>query len=421
MRNKDERRRTSAVDWAKSQAKGSSTSAIKLPEEFEFYKLEQGTHIVDFMLYRAGSHNKRADKGFEHFELEYGVHRIKKPDGTTGVFCCSWVCFEKPCYCCKWINDHGRTADPEVLKSLRVSTRHLWVINDKPGDKKNKLKVLDTGHYNRGSGFGEQIADAITARPDKYGNFADPVEGLKAQLTVKELTFPGVKYNGLTRLDFIERNYEYPESVIDKAPCLDDCLVETPAKTFQQLLDQEPEDEDEDEDEDTVEQNVDEDDDDQDEKSVKSRKKSEPEEDDDDSASSKGKKGKSDPTAKELGLKVGMLVMYRKNEYEIIKISGDGTSLTIEDEEGAQMRAIAPEDVMKVKGKEDMDEDEDNSDEDEKPVKGKKKPVVDDDDEEEDEEEESEEDDSDDEEDEGEDEDDEGETPPKKRGRPTKR
>ena len=85
--------------------------------------------------------------------------------------------------------------------------------------------------------------DAINAVP-KYGDFADLEGGQTLQLTVKEQTFPGGKYNAVTRIDFLPRKYQYDDGLLDSAPCLDDFILEMSYAELKKLItqgDSEPE------------------------------------------------------------------------------------------------------------------------------------------------------------------------------------
>lgn len=235
-KDREKNKRTVARDWAKKQDKGFEPMCVKLPDGITFFKLDRlGPIQVDFLCYKVGEGNPRADPGMEHFEREYQAHRIPTPTGVR-PFCCRKI-FGKPCAVCDWLVKNGSSADPDLVKRMRAVTRHLWVVNDKPGDPDNPLKVFDSGHYNKGIGFGEQMAEAIQCLGEDEDPFALE-KGYTAHMTVKEQSFPGVKYNGVTRIDFKRRAKDYPPDMIDKAPCLDECLADPGYDYVKQLLEQ---------------------------------------------------------------------------------------------------------------------------------------------------------------------------------------
>lgn len=443
-REKQKARRMSAREWAKKPSlSGSESTCCKLPDGFEWFKLSKAEVVkVDFLPYTAGKFNRRADEGTEHFELEYEAHRVPTGNGVR-LYICRHKVFNKPCAVCDWLKKYGSTADEELIGKLRATTRHLWVVNDEPGNVKNSLKVYDSNHYNKKKGFGEQMAVAINTLDENADPFA-LVGGYTAVLTVEEDSFPGGKYFLCSRIDLRPRKVDYPASVLTKAPCLDDCLIDPGYDSVMQLLetggDTGSTDRNGDDDAPVKSRSKptpadDEDDDDDDDEPVPARKSSQAavkdEDDDDDDEDEpvppkKAGKGKvNDPTAEDMGIVKGTPVVYKGEQCEVVKVSGDGTSLTLEDEDGEKYTGVAPSAVKRVAVKEDEDDDEppppvkskgkktapvDDDDEDDEPApkKGKAKAPVDED--------EDDEDDDDDEDPIDDDEDDEP-APPKKKGR----
>lgn len=378
-KEKQKTRRMNAAGWAKQQEQGRGEStAVRLPPGTEFYKLEAGLHRVDFMPFIAGEFNKRADKGMPHFEREFDIHWVPGPDGKNRPYCCLWSCWKEPCPVCKWCNENAKSTNPtdaELAKSMRAKTRHLWLVNDKPGNADNPLKVLETNHYNKGKGFGEQIGEAIgTVRGgDTFGELEG---GITTQLKVVEDTYPGGKYLLVSRIDFIERDYDYPEEVLDKAPCLDDCLMRLSYKELDKVLrlgvgggvDE------------SVSQNGNGD--------VTSSTKAgvttgsgsatvigKEEDEITQRPVSKATQAKAatkapadeEMTAEDCGIEVGMEVEHEGATFKVTRISPDGTSLTLRDAKGNTQVGIGPEEVTKVEAKklstpvvDDDDDDEDD-------------------------------------------------------------
>ena len=236
QREKRAERTSNARDWAKTATQGEAT-CVKLPEGVEFWKLVPGIHKVDFMLFRAGAGNPRADEGMAHFQRSYVAHRIHAPQGVR-LYACRQACFGGRCAVCTWLMRHGGAADPELVKSLRATDRNLWLINDRPGKTDVKWKVLDTGHRNRGQGFGELMADAINVLDEEVTSPFALKGGHKAVVTVKELTGGDFKYNGATGIVLQPRGYDYPKELLDEAPCLDEMLVDPGFDAIMELLEQ---------------------------------------------------------------------------------------------------------------------------------------------------------------------------------------
>ncbi len=331
-----ETRRASAEGWAKEQDRGFEPTAVKLPEGKSFFKLDKaGTYVIDILEYRAGEGNPRADEGYLHFEREYHAHRVPMPNGRKSLYCCLWETFGEKCPVCEWMNSHGNSADPELVKSLRPTKRHLWNVIDL-NSKDLKVQVWDTNHYNRGLGFGEQIADAILNVP-KYRTFAQTEGGFTLHLTVKEQTFPGGKFYAATRIDFMPRKEDYPESILNECVCLDSCLVHTSYDDLKRVFSQEP-----------ARAAVKDEPHPEPSKSERrasapppsrngGSKEEEPEEEE-----------KEEPAAKSAPtVRKGDRVRYKKKEWDVIKVGSDGT-LVLEDDDGETLHAISAEWVTVV-------------------------------------------------------------------------
>ncbi len=341
-REKREARRTSAQQWAKEQNSGFESTCVKLLEGFEFYKPAPGRHKIDFMPYVAGKYNKRADEGMEHFEFEYEAHRIQIADRGQ-LYTCRQRVFKKTCAVCDWLRKHGATADAELVKSLKATTRHLWIINDKPGETDNPLKIWDTNHYNRKQGFGEMMVEAIQGI-EEYGDFWLLKGGYTVQITVVEDTFPGGKWNKVVRIDFMKRKYDYSETMIESCPCLDDCFVDPGYDSVKALLEGGVVGDDDDEPptppRDAPRRSVASLDDEDDDNGASTRKPSgakanaDSEDDEDSNGEEKEAFSKGDK------------VLYKGNECTVMKIS-NGT-YHLEDEDGQDFRTQKVSDLSKV-------------------------------------------------------------------------
>ena len=363
-RERQKSRRQSAREFVAEQESKGGTKCYTVPEGYEEYKLEPGTHEIDFMPYLAGKNNPKSDKGFECFRRKYGVHWVPDLTGRSKGVICRAETFGQPCAAC----DYLRNASREIWKAMHCKIRNLWLVNDKPGDKKSKPKVMDTHDKNRGQGFTELLGDAIN--DVEYEDHPFTLEGgHKARMTVKAVPRDdqGNTYNAATRFVLKPRDYSYPVALLEKMPCLDDCLPDPGYDEVAALLqgraakNGQLDDEDEDQPKAKARKAAPPDDDEEHDREVGRgtiKKKIEPEDDEDDSDDDSDlepaakKKSKADPTADELGLEKSMVVMYKGDKCIIRKISGDGTSLTLEDDiNGEETPGVAPSDVQKIEKK----------------------------------------------------------------------
>lgn len=228
----------SARQWAKEKDRQWEPTCVKLPDGTEFYKLEKvGPVQVDLMLYRIGKDSVEGEEGFVTHKREYKCHNMPGPDGKVKRYICRAGTFNPPrkCAFCDWLARKGGSADPQLVQQLRQGSRLLLVINDKPGNSKNKFKVFDTFYYMKKQGFGEQLKAVINTLDEDEEPFHWE-GGYTAVFTVDELTMPTAKFKAVVRIDLRKRKYDYEESVLDLAPCLDDCLIDPGYKEMKELL-----------------------------------------------------------------------------------------------------------------------------------------------------------------------------------------
>ncbi len=330
---KQERRKSSAKAWAEKQDRTFEVTSIQLPEGVEFWKAEkEGFYKLDVIPFLTGRGNPNADEGMEHFERTYHVHRGMGLQGFSS-YCCSVRCFKKRCYVCDWINREGGNADQELVKRLRPQDRMLMNVVDVTSkeSKEKGIQVLDQPFgSSKHPSFGQVLKDKIQS-VEEYENFSDLEKGYTLQIKVVEDCLPGGKpFMKVTSIEMITRKYQYDEDMIDKAICLDECPIEKSYEELKKILLQEPDEEEPTDKEEEPEEK---------EAPPRSRKKL--------------------PTADELNLKKGDRVEHAEfGECEIVKVSGDGTSLSLLDEDNERHDAVGPDEVELLEDSELEEEEE---------------------------------------------------------------
>lgn len=371
-------------------------SSIKAPPDIPFFQVKKaGTYRINIIPFVVGKNNPYADEGDLYFERTYHVHRGVGAE--ENAYVCPRKSMKKPCPIC---DDRAALAkdpdtEPDVLKSLKPQERQLWLLEDL-ANKEKGLHIWDFPTWSYGKLLDEYIRNADEG--DGYENFADPEKGFTLKLVFSEETFMGRNFFKCSAIEFKPRGKPLDDDLLNHGICLDDCVqameYEALKKIYLQLEDKD-EDDDEDEDEDETPKK-------KGKKPVKDDDDDDDDEDDSEVEPTPKKKGKA-KTAKELGIKVGSMVEHDEfGECEVMKVSGDGTSIMIEDEDGKEHRGVDPNEVTLLDG----DEDEEET------PKKKKKPAKEDVDVEDDEDEGS-----DDEDDEDEDEDEEDSEPAPKKGK----
>ena len=163
------------------------------------------------------------DDGFLHFEFKYLVHRVPSVDNAS-LYPCLWANWKEPCPICDWMRANQQVQPEQLLKDMRVYTRHLWNAIDL-NTKDQRMQVLDTNHYNRGAGFGEQIKKALSAVP-RYADFARYDRGSSLALTIEDLSMGGGrKYKACTRIDFLPQEKPWGKGILKECCQLESCLI----------------------------------------------------------------------------------------------------------------------------------------------------------------------------------------------------
>lgn len=326
-REKTKRRRVSAAEWADKQDAGWDPTSVKLPEKAERFQVKQtGKFKLDHVPYVAGKLNPDADEGFEINSLRFFVHWVPTLDGKNKSYCCAAQVFNKPCAACDYLKEN-RDADEELKKSLKAKTRMLWNVIDL--SDKGKIKIWETAYWRS---YGELLKDAIKDTPE-FSNFDDPEKGLTVRVTVKDSTSRFGKFE-IARVDLVPREEQYKQSIIDKAYCLDDMLVEPDYDEVKSMLEGKPTEADEEDDEEEPEEPSDIEEEDDDEEEDRSNHKAD-------------KKKKKEPVAEE-----------DEDEEE------DEPEEDSDDEEDEEEESDSDEDDADW-GDDEEDEEEDSSDDDE--------------------------------------------------------
>lgn len=222
-REKEKRkvRYTSAREWADKQDSGFEPTSINLPNGTPFFQLKKtGLYKIDILPYLVGKGNPHADEGMYHYERTYYPHRVTLASGKRRQYCCLSETFGKRCPICDWMKGEGKDSDQETLKSLRPQVRMLWNIIDR-NNKEKGVQVYDSAYF---KSFGEMLKNKIQA-VEEYEDFFKLEGGMTLQLSVNEASFAGQKFNQVTNIEMLKRKEDYPEEILDKTVCLDDCLV----------------------------------------------------------------------------------------------------------------------------------------------------------------------------------------------------
>lgn len=367
-RNREERKRASARRRVETHDTGGGSNYIRLPDGWSFLSIKPGKYRLDFMCYKVtkGKGDDGGNPFFETGELAYErtffVHRGIGPN--QDWYLCAAKTLGQPCPVCEYRAKLARdpSADEDVIKELAPKERQLWLPKDLSDPDQNY--VMEFSYHL----FGKQLDAKIRSgdEEDGYDYFADPEDGLTVRVNFEQSDRG--KWVEATDIEFKPRRDKYDLDTVDEMPDLDAILVATPYDKLKRIFLQTGEEEKSD-------------DDDRPTKRTSAR-----------GAEKSTKAAPKTATADDAGLEEGDEVEYDGELCEIVRISKDGTSLILENEDGETIKPVGVDEVKKpkpkkaAKSKSPVDDEDDTpfDDVDDEPAPKKKaaksKPPVDDDD-----------------------------------------
>ncbi len=341
--------KTSAKSWSNRQQSGFENESFRLPEGVELFKVDSDKpRRLDFLCWKAGKGNPNWEEGERCFELSYWVHRIG-PDNRRYV--CPNKSRGKPCPVC----EHRAKlrldpdADEDLVKSLRPSQRQLWLVYDLE-DMNRGVQLVDYSYYHLGEKIKAEIDNAD--EDDGFEYFADLEDGLTAKILFEEEKPYGFR---AASVSFKKRAKQYGYGKADDLPVVEDLLKVLPydelRKVFLQIDDEGDE-----------------------HPPTKAPERKERSEKPSGGKAKPAMAEEKTPTADDAGIEVGTKVRHRKMGLcTVVKVSPDGTSLTLEDEDGDRAKAIGVDEVRVVEDEPEPEEPKRKPREEPKPEKRKVK------------------------------------------------
>lgn len=322
-RERKERRKSTARRRAQLHASGFQTTLFKVPEGLNFWTLDSKISEIDIIPYITKVANKDLEIGVGDLHYERTFYCYNKIGVEEKKYVCSSKTFKKKDYIQEYINEKSRDpdADPEYLKSLQPKERQIFLIYDL-NEKKKGIQLWDFSFHL----FGKSLDSRVENSTEKQGwdlfYFMDE-DGMSLRLTSEDNPPYGYK---VTAIDFISREEPLPDKIVNHKICLDDLLVEVPYEKLKNIFLMGSSEDGEESSNDNGEVEG--------EDELDNENKLEYDMNDEKPA-----------TAKDFDLSKGDAVVYKGLDYSIFRISKDGTSLTLIDEEGNMEKAISPNEV----------------------------------------------------------------------------
>jgi hypothetical protein len=218
---------------AKEAEKKGGQGIFKDGVEFESFKAKKGTFELDFIPFWM-KHKNLEDIPAGEMWYRYQILVHHNIGTSKKKIVCPRTIGEK-CPICEYRNELMKTPgyDKEEAKALGVQKQELYNVIDRSSGKDDIL----LWRVARGN-FGDFLEEEIRSSTDEaIGAFAEPVEGYTVKVRFSEETFNKNTFFSANRIDFIPRDYDYPDEIVDEAYQLDEIINILPYEELLLLFD----------------------------------------------------------------------------------------------------------------------------------------------------------------------------------------
>jgi len=304
-----------------------------MPEGMGFWDNKAGTQRIDIIPFIAKKGNPYAEEGELHYERTF--YTYWKLGADEKPYVCSSKTFGHKDFVREYRIKESKNpeADGTYLKSLEPKERQIFLIYDRAEPDKG-LQVWENSFHTFGKLLDSRIDNASEDLGWDFFYLLDD-DGMTLRITIEEETQP-FKFKKATAIDFIKRSEPVPKEIAEHGICLDDLLVELPYEKLKSIFlniqpdDTEPETE-------TDEKSIQ-----HDTEAATETEASVTEEVD----KAFGAEKTATPTANQYGIEKNDAVIYKGGLYTVVRISGDGTSLTLMNEGDDIVKGISPKSVQ---------------------------------------------------------------------------
>lgn len=333
QKDRREERRSAARRRAENHSSSFETTVLKMPEGAQFFELKAGVITIDVLPYKAGKGNPNAEEGSLYFERTFW--QWARVGVEEKAYCCLHKTFGKADPIADWKSAQAKNpeADHELMNNLKPKERQIFLVSEKanPG-----IKLWEISYYL----FGKLLDSRILNSDEEQGwdFFYEPdTTGMSLRLTVEEISQGGYKYLEVVAIDFIPRKTPLPKELVEHGICLDDLLVEKSYDELQKIFLGEgggPARKDDAKKESSGES--------------ASKKSDAPAKKSEDSPKKEEPRKEEPKKSSDFGLSRGDEVVYDKKPCTILKVSADGTSLTLVDSADEIIPNVDPSAVKKM-------------------------------------------------------------------------
>jgi hypothetical protein len=232
----------------KERTGNKSYGVLNIPKGTDVFSAEPGGKITLDIIPYVVTDSKHPDydeerqvaqKGDLWYKRPYFIHR-NIGSASENVVCLS--SFGEKCPICEHRNKLiKKGAEKEDTDALKKSLRNLYVVIT-PGKGDEKPMIWDISQYN----FEDLLTDEINENRD-YEIFPDLKIGYSLRIRFDSQTIgKSQPFAQASRIDFIERDYAYPDNLVDSVPNLDAVLKRHSYKELEALFFELPKAEDDD-------------------------------------------------------------------------------------------------------------------------------------------------------------------------------
>ena len=238
MPRKTERRRVDRKKVRKRaeerhSSQGGGLSTINLPEGIDLFIPKKGRNVFDILPYEITvGHHPEVKKGELWYQRTFWMHRGIGPEEKNIV--CPLKTIGKPCPVCEEYNRLRKDpdADEDVVKALKPKERELYNVIDLGKDSKGQIQILEMSFHC----FGKQLEEELSEGSSDNDCFSDLEGGKSLKVRFSEETTGKYTYLEASRIDFVERDQDYKDSILDDVMDLDRLLKILPYDEIQGML-----------------------------------------------------------------------------------------------------------------------------------------------------------------------------------------
>ena len=212
---------------------GFESTAFKIPNGMRLYAYKPGKLLFDLLPYVVGEGNPAADPGTLHYERTYYTHRGIGPNNTS--YCCLARNWKKKCPVCEELarlarDPENSEADAKAIKAKMAKERQLMLLKE----PKEPVALFDVSYHL----FGKKLQATLDLadRGDPCKRFYHLTKGMSLRVVAAKASMGQNSFAEAEVIQFVERQRQYKEEILDKLPCLDDLLIQVPYKELKDIF-----------------------------------------------------------------------------------------------------------------------------------------------------------------------------------------